>query len=326
MLCSLFAGRAFAVPDQSWRFSIAFGSCADNPESPIWEAIKEAGPDALVLLGDTIYMVPDEWRHPEAIRARYLRLANNDGFLALKKTVPIFSVWDDHDFGPNNADSRFAFRKNSLRAFKEMFPDHPKAPEGLGDGIAFEKDFGSVLLLVTDNRSYRVNSGGMSEAVMFGEVQLKWLENRLRDSTAKAVIIAAGNQFLPQSGSSQSFFPYAKEKKRLLVAIEQAKMPVVLLSGDRHYGQLIVGKVGKKTVLEAASSPFTAAPRDNVPKIQLRDGVEKFTTVAGVHNFGMLQLSGLENGTVTARAEIRIPSGFVAGATEVSWGQQPLIR
>ena len=102
---------------------IAIASCSNPnnyPNQPVWSHISAKKPDALVLLGDTIYLdVPwattfnGEMIHPsDADAADFLKHGlrlyraqlGQSGFAALIKNVAkTYAIWDDHDFLWNNA-------------------------------------------------------------------------------------------------------------------------------------------------------------------------------------------------------------------------------
>ena len=91
-------------------FKLAFTSCASAtayPHSqPVWAQIAAESPDALVLLGDSIYIdVPGQvplGDHEFAVHVHqlYQRQLAIPEFRALVARVGLrsFAIWDDHDF------------------------------------------------------------------------------------------------------------------------------------------------------------------------------------------------------------------------------------
>ena len=124
----LSAGRLRTQPTRVPETRVAFGSCADIDPSTArtWKAIEDEHPDALVLLGDTPYI---DTTGLAVQRERYLQFAQAAGFASLIAKTPLYSVWDDHDFGANNTDGRLAGKSNSRRAFIENRPN-PSYGEG----------------------------------------------------------------------------------------------------------------------------------------------------------------------------------------------------
>lgn len=85
---------------------ITFASCAkiqDRPEQPAWKDIENAKPDHLLLLGDNIYAPFSGWHHQE-MKKRYDEQFSEANFKSLIDKIPYNAIWDDHDFGPNNAN------------------------------------------------------------------------------------------------------------------------------------------------------------------------------------------------------------------------------
>jgi len=80
---------------------IGFGSCAESSKpQPIWDAIHERQFDLFVFLGDNIY---GDTRDMAVLRAKYAEFAAQPGFARLRAETPIVAIWDDHDFGENDA-------------------------------------------------------------------------------------------------------------------------------------------------------------------------------------------------------------------------------
>ena len=84
------------------RFTIAFGGGAGFvPENErMWTTIGAIEPRALLLLGDNVYI--DDPETPEMQRFHYYRRQSQPEWSALAKQVPIYSIWDDHDFTTND--------------------------------------------------------------------------------------------------------------------------------------------------------------------------------------------------------------------------------
>lgn len=273
---------------------IAFGSCVKSSSSPIWLSILGKDPDLFLLLGDTVYQSTAHYGKVRKIRELYQQTYSSPEFRKLKSAVPIYAIWDDHDFGPNNSDSSFLGSRASLKAFKKHWTN-PEQPAGLEGSIAFELDLGSVLILMTDNRSYRKNLGTSVSGQMFGDSQLKWLESRLRSSNARIIVLGSGTQLLAPRSSSESFADFPMEKIRLLKAIQASSSTVVLLSGDAHFAEIAGNSLDGKDLVEITSSPLTAMPEFMSKAQEL--GQRK--VALGHQNFGILHLD-LKSGKVSA--------------------------
>lgn len=103
---------------------IAFASCMSTNSFPnkqiVWEQIAKHQPQALVLLGDSVYNDVPHCPDSTGITAPWAAGYNDNDFAThlhdlyrrqlaipefakLIKTVPTYAIWDDHDFLWNNA-------------------------------------------------------------------------------------------------------------------------------------------------------------------------------------------------------------------------------
>ena len=101
---------------------IAIASCFNPnnyPDQPVWDNVRAARPDTLVLLGDSIYLdIPwvttlTETVHPSDADAieflkhglkLYRAQLNQKHFAQLIRSVKqTYAIWDDHDFLWDNA-------------------------------------------------------------------------------------------------------------------------------------------------------------------------------------------------------------------------------
>ena len=108
-----------------WRsdppaFSFAIGSCYyaneakdDRPGKPyggeygIFDAIHEKAPDFMMWLGDNMYLRTPDFLSNTGIRHRYRHARSLPELQPLLGSVHHYAIWDDHDYGPNDADRSF---------------------------------------------------------------------------------------------------------------------------------------------------------------------------------------------------------------------------
>ena len=89
-------------------------SCVDIEPNPMWAEIARTGPDAICLIGDTPYIDSSDL---SVVRSRHREFLAMPGLSELIGTTPTVGVWDDHDFGRNNANGRsLANGKRETRA------------------------------------------------------------------------------------------------------------------------------------------------------------------------------------------------------------------
>jgi len=290
-LCWLFLhllGGGAAAESTAGRLRIVFGSCIAEPGAIPAHLITSLNPDLLILLGDTVYQGAAEYGQVRAIERLYAERFRHGPLREVVRSVRTLGIWDDHDFGPNNSDAAFAGRAASLAAFRRYFPRQRPAPPGLEAGIPYRFDRVGVTVLLTDNRTWRINPPS-ERAAMFGAGQLAWLEEELRQATSGTVIIASGSQLLSSSGDHESLRLFPAEESRLRQAIADSPARVVIISGDRHHAEILADRIGEQEVLEFTSSPLAAPLR---PKRAVRPEKRRVAIFAGDVNIGVLDVRG----------------------------------
>jgi alkaline phosphatase D len=228
---------------------MAFGSCnrQDAPQ-PLWKPILADHPDLWVWMGDNIY---GDSPVMDTLRAKYARQNANSDYQRLKASTPIIGVWDDHDYGINDGDKRFAQKKESRDLMFDFLGMPADAQERNREGGYAAHTYGTgdrqVKVILLDgryfrdtlsriDRQYQVNLTGQ----MLGDAQWKWLEKELNTSTARVNFIISGVQFLPTEHVYEKWANFPKEREKLLdlIARSGAQNPI-LMSGDRHIAEIM---------------------------------------------------------------------------------------
>src|SRR5262245_22728301 len=173
---------------------IAFGSCAhqDKP-MPIWDSIVKQRPELFLALGDNIYADTDDMA---VMRKKYAQLAAVPGYQALLKTCPVLAIWDDHDYGKNDAGVEYPKKEEAQQAYLDFYGVPADSPRRQQKGIYYAAMFGPpgkrVQFIMLDGRYFRTplrrgkREPGMAAtpyvpvtdpgATMLGEAQWTWLE------------------------------------------------------------------------------------------------------------------------------------------------------
>ena len=228
---------------------MAFGSCnrQDAPQ-PLWKPIIADRPDLWIWMGDNIY---GDSPVMDTLRAKYARQNANPDYQLLKASTPIIGVWDDHDYGINDGDKRFAQKKESRDLMFDFLGMPADALERRREGGYSAHTYGTgdqqVKVILLDgryfrdtlsrlDRQYQVNLTGQ----MLGDAQWKWLEQELNTSTARVNFIVSGVQFLPTEHVYEKWANFPKEREKLLdlIARSGAQTPI-LMSGDRHISEIM---------------------------------------------------------------------------------------
>lgn len=228
---------------------MAFGSCnrQDAPQ-PLWKPILADSPDLWIWMGDNIY---GDSPVMDTLRAKYARQNANPDYQRLKASTPIIGVWDDHDYGINDGDKRFAQKKESRDLMFDFLGMPADSQERNREGGYAAHTYGTgdeqVKVILLDgryfrdtlsrvDRQYQVNLTGQ----MLGDAQWKWLEEELNSSTARVNFIVSGVQFLPTEHVYEKWANFPKEREKLLDLIAKSGVQnPILMSGDRHISEIM---------------------------------------------------------------------------------------
>ncbi|MDG2021169.1 MAG: alkaline phosphatase D family protein [Phycisphaerales bacterium] len=306
--------RTRAEADQTCR--IAFGSCADEGagSASVWRRMDDDRVTALVLLGDTPYIDTTDLARQ---RSRYRAFAQPADFARLVSHVPVYSTWDDHDFGRNDTDGNLPGKENSRRAVTEYRPNPGYGENGEGIYTSFRQ--GPVEVFLLDARWFARTEGDMSDPTLLGARQWAWLERSLAASTAPFKILACGMVF---NGSVRPFKTdcwgvYPAEYARLVDLIARVKSKgVVLVSGDVHWSRVIRHDTKERLgydLMEFVTSPIheKLIPAANPPHPGL------IFSVGEINSFLLVDAVTTDDAT-TLVARIRNAAGEDLHAEEIS--------
>lgn len=297
-----------------WRtdppsFTVAFGSCAyvndtsaDRPGEPygnsytIFRSIVAKNPDLMLWLGDNWYYREVDCFAESKMRARIMRDRSLAEMQPLFGSTHNYAIWDDHDFGENDADRTYPLRRESLNIFKDYWPNQTfgtlETP-----GVFFRFVWGDVEFFMMDDRFHRSpdHMPAGPDKTMFGKDQLQWLKESLVSSTATFKVIVNGNQILEQS-NVETLRNYPDEFDELMGWLRGRKINGVLfLSGDRHLADLSVLRDSSFYPLyDFTSSPLTAGLASDRKPGENPLGVPG-TFVNDARNFGLLRFEGKAN-------------------------------
>ncbi len=229
------------------EFSFLVGSCAfigtgKDRFYKLWNSTRmfntlaeEQEGDFMLWMGDNVYLMGNEIKSRDKTVKRYNKVRQHPKLNRFMKTRFHYSIWDDHDFGPNNSDGTFEQKEKS----KEIFDNYWCNPnEPFSDGIYYNFSYGDIEIFMLDDRFNRMD--GLDPKVMLGDKQLAWLKEQLKKSTATFKLIVSGNQVLNQYDDHESFMQYEKERDDLFGFIKEEQINgVVFFSGDRHHSEVL---------------------------------------------------------------------------------------
>ncbi len=247
--------------------TITFGSCnKENEPQPFWAEMQPLKPDLWIWLGDNIYADTNE---DKVFRAKYNRQLSNKDYAKFVRRTPVVGIWDDHDYGVNNGGKEFAQKDIAKMAMLDFLQVPANAEVRKREGAYQSYTFGKgdtqvkVILLdsryfrdapIRENRKYIPNETG----TILGAAQWKWLENELKNSTAKIHLIANGIQVLQEEHAYEKWENFPNERQRLLdLLVEYQVDTPILLSGDRHISEFARMEYKGKSIVEVTSSGLT---------------------------------------------------------------------
>jgi alkaline phosphatase D len=297
-------------PLWQWRtdppaFKVAIGSCSyineepyDRPGRPyggeyqVFQSIHRLRPDAMVWLGDNVYLREVDWYSRTGILKRYTHTRSLPELQPLLASTHHYAIWDDHDFGPNDSDGSFVHKDKTLEAF-QLFWGNPTYGIDGQPGITTFFQYADVDFFLLDNRYHRsANRRRLGDKTLLGQAQLDWLIDALAASRAPFKMICIGGQVLNTVPMHENYINLNPgERDYLLGRIEEEDIKnVIFLTGDRHHTELSRYVNGKgHAVYDFTSSPLSSGtPREVTEENEHR--VEG--TLVVQRNFGMLEFSG----------------------------------
>lgn len=289
-------------------FKVAIGSCyyhpepaVDRPGTPyganleIFSSIYAAKPDAMVWLGDNIYSREVDFGSKYGFYRRHTMARSEPLLQPLLAAAPQYAIWDDHDYGPNDADRSWAGKTWTEAAFNDFWCNPTTNSVGNG-GITSTTLVNDVQFFLMDDRYHRSPNGDQTgrEKSYLGKQQMQWLVDNLIYSKATFKIVCIGGQVLNPVAAHENYATYAEERNELLNLIQKAKVKGVLfLSGDRHHTDLIkMERLGTYPLYDLTVSPLTSGPaKPGKDEDEASTGRMPNTLVTD-RNFGILSFSG----------------------------------
>lgn len=307
-----------AAPVERAFTRVLLGSCYDQSQPDgTWEALRALGPDLYLAAGDNIYadVVREGGRlkfigDPLRVEAAYRQLRDDPSWERFQNAVPILPMWDDHDFGLNDAGADLPFAARSEELFLDFWRVPADDPRRARPGVYHAETFNSgdltIQVILLDTRRFRspIHKTPSSERgvgpyaphpdpalTLLGEDQWTWLEQQLL-RPADLRFLLSGIQVLPVAHRYERWGVFPHERARLFELIEHTQAEgVVLLSGDRHFGSLYRETEGVPyPIWEITSSSlnksFGGLPMEPAP---LRVGPQ-----VAVENVGILDIHAAE--------------------------------
>lgn len=232
--------RTAPRPGAKSTFTLAFGGGAGYVpfHEHMWTTIHKQKPDMLVLLGDNVYI--DDPDSPWMQKYCYYRRGSRPEWRALLADTPVYTIWDDHDFGTNDCwggpdidDPKW--KPDVFNVYKQNWVNPPYG-SGEQPGCWYTFSRGDVDFIMLDGRYYRTNPR-QADPSMLGPVQLAWLFDTLRQckGTFKVLCSPVPWTYVAKGDSRDTWNGYKEERTLIFDFLTKERIEgVVLMSADRH--------------------------------------------------------------------------------------------
>ncbi|MGB2820825.1 MAG: alkaline phosphatase D family protein, partial [Phycisphaerae bacterium] len=183
-------------------------------------------------------------------------------------STPVFSIWDDHDFGTNDCKGSpgiddIPWKMPVWRVFLENWVNPSYGGGDACPGVWYDFSIGDVDVFMLDCRFYRVlaKKGAETPGTMLGPAQKKWFLRRLGESKATFKVLASSVPWSKgtKPGSRDTWDGFPEEREEIFSFIEKNRIGgVFLISADRHRSDAYKTEREKCYPLyEASSSKLT---------------------------------------------------------------------
>ena len=238
--------RTMAAAHQPVKFRLAFGGGAGYvPENErAFHTIRETEPDVLLLLGDNVYS--DDPESAAMQHYCYYRRQARPEFSGLVARAPVFSIWDDHDFGLNDCVEGPEidvppWKREVYRVFRNNWINPAYGGGHANPGCYYDFYLGDVHFIMLDGRYYRNLDPEKGEVSMLGSAQRRWFLEKLKASRGTFKVLCSPVPWVFEAkGDSQDTWNGFREERRMIFDFlaEHQIEGVVLMSADRHRSDL----------------------------------------------------------------------------------------
>lgn len=298
------------------NFSFLVGSCAyineqgyERPGEPygqdpkIFETMGKTPSDFMLWGGDNVYLREPDYSSEYGIRRRYSINRSTKQFAKLLSSRPNYAIWDDHDFGTNDATSEYQLKEISLECFKTYWGNKTYG-ESDNPGIYSKMSYADADFFLMDDRYYR-SANKMKDSIegipnaekhFYGDKQLTWLKNNLLNSKATFKFIVSGSQMTNPIANKECFRYYSYEFAELMDFIATHKINgIIFISGDRHFSDVMKLKRENAYPLYEITCSGLSSEHHPVNEKERKNPMRIPGALVEGNNFGHIKISGIKN-------------------------------
>lgn len=255
---------------------------------PIYDVMSSIPNYGMIWMGDNLYLLFKEPSVNKKQIYKYVRTRRVKQLAHFLQSTPQYTIWDDHDFGPNNSDGTFPFKNFTFKNFQDFWPN--PAPVDSSDGIYYSIQYPQGDVFMTDNRYHAIH-----DVRSFSDQQMKWLLEGLKSSTKPFKIIVTGNQAnnahtkhetLSKTGEFDTIINYIRENKIT---------GVIFINGDRHHSEMFKHQIDDiYPIYEYTNSSLTSIPIGIGKRSPEYNNPARIKGVTKDHVFGKITISPSE--------------------------------
>lgn len=234
--------ETFPSNDSPSSITIGFGGGAGfTPQfHHMWQTTARQELNAFLMLGDNVYI--DDPEHPMTQQYCYYRRQSEPLWKAFISSTPIYTIYDDHDFGMNDCIpgpdiDQPKWKRSVWNVFRQNWNNPGYGGGDQQPGCWYDFAIGDVHFFMLDGRYYRDLKGGS----MLGPVQKNWLFEKLEASPHQFKVLASPVPWSPgvKPGSKDTWDGFQEEREEIFSFIHRKKINgVVLMAADRHRSDL----------------------------------------------------------------------------------------
>ena len=293
---------------------ITFGSCArQDQEQPVFDKIAAEGSDVFLFIGDNVYCdlnqdIPENY---DDMKRAWDALAVKPRWQRFSRAQPVLAIWDDHDFGLNDAGREWLdtepgshAKELFLNFFGEPLSSNRRERPGIYDATIVGPEGRRVQFILLDTRSFRTplteNPAGKPEglgpyvpnadtaAELLGEDQWQWLETQLA-KPADVRVLASSIQVVADEHGWETWGNFPRERDRLYQLIDDTNASgLIAISGDRHLMEISRDDAGPYPIYDFTSSGLNW---DNKPRTVSEPNTHRIGEPLRQVNYGMITIN-----------------------------------
>lgn len=217
---------------------VALISCLNDryidDQADMWAAVSKSAPELMLFNGDCCYVDQRSTGTIEGMWDRHVTTRRMLDVFKWDRLVPVLTTWDDHDTGENDSDASNPFLPKAREYFATMFESDPVDGYAKSGGMSYSFDTNGMRFVMMDDRSNKTANQ------VFSPADEAWISKAIATSPGP-VWLVNGIQFWGGYliGAESIEDTSVDQLWRLMKVGQKAASPMVLMSGDVHFSELM---------------------------------------------------------------------------------------